>query len=160
MTTRPDSVIVVLGESVTKQIQDHANAFSTLWYEVPQTIHYGPSVADIDSPRPVVIVSIGEIFDDLNETLGLFLSRATVEIHCAVKNSDDPEGALHNLCADIFRALMSNRELEGTTFSNIGAGGYLAPDGYVPSIAIDNNGGDGVALMKFVATMTRSTDTP
>ncbi len=106
MSARPQSFVNRIAEAMVRQITTHAEQFPDLWAKRPALVRRGVRLADESGPRPAVLVSTdgtSEPKDHGPTSLHRELQPLTILLLAA--EGDDQEAAIHDLVADVKRAL-------------------------------------------------------
>lgn len=145
MSARPQPWVSAILQAMAYQIQQHALEQPEQWAVRPATIAVGAKASHLDASRPVLVLGCVSVSDLTNQTAGATVdAEAEVEIYCSTENPADPEGALHDLAADVRRAVMSDPQLGGALES-----GYVEPAGYAGAVDLDESSGMAALAIRF-----------
>lgn len=116
MAERPKAMPNRIADGMVEQIANHARDYQHLWAKVPAVIKRGVGASWDSDPRPAIYVSStagGDLTEQLAGGLDWHRSNLALVVAMVSADADNPEGAIEDLAADVRRALMANRQLEG-----------------------------------------------
>lgn len=150
MSARPTAMPLQVAAAIAKGIKLHAQAHPELWSDQPALVDYGLKASQLDAARPVIVVDIPKLEELEFRSTTNVRTEATVEIYIAVDGTTDPTAAIHEMLADVRRAVMSDEILAGE--GNVLSTGWLRPAGAEVSVNLtEGSDGEGIAIARFIA---------
>lgn len=114
MAQRPSAMANRVANGIVEQLRNHAQTYPYLWAQVPATIARGVGSNSENLPDPVVLVSSnGQIVEQATRDNEFNRSHMSLTVLMLTRDAGDPEGAICDLLADVWRAIASNRQLSG-----------------------------------------------
>lgn len=113
------------------------------WLSQPLTIKRAVGVSDRSAPRPAVLVKVLSWGPNLPLITGSHEATLTLHIGILVSDAADPDGAIHNVVADVIRAL-SNGDV---TFGQTVVGGLFVESYEAETDMADGGQGEGMGVL-------------
>lgn len=162
MAARPDAMANRIADGIVEQIRNHVRDYPWLWAQQPATIGRGVGSNSDSLPVPIVLVSSnGQSTEQATRDNEFNRTHKTLTVLMLTRDAGNPEGAIEDLLADVWRAIASNRQLASIDDPNtpVLASGRIIL-GNSETFATSDNSGEGMATLELTVEFSRNYAAP
>lgn len=159
MAARTPAMALQIEQAVANAIRTHAEMNPDQWAQVPAKVDYGPKASHTDAPRPLIVVHSDGSRELATSNTGRHRADLSIMIFAFSESADDPSRGIHDLVADIKRAIANDETLaaEGSVLQS----GYLRLESHEVYVDIEDGGaGFGTAVLRYMANYQWTHDAP